>query len=71
MTSDELRNHLSETWYRAQSADDAHDAIWGEQFDGYTINITEILKIIEDSKTYEDAVDNIEALCKQRLGNFL
>ena len=44
MTSDELQNQLNDTWYREQSADDAHDSIWGEPFDGYTISIEEIEK---------------------------
>jgi hypothetical protein len=42
MTSDELQKQLSETWHRDQSADDAHDAIWGEPFDGETVRISGI-----------------------------
>jgi len=42
MNSDELQKHLSETWYRDQSADDAHNAIWGEPFDGYTVRVSEV-----------------------------
>lgn len=46
MTSDELQNQLSETWYRAQSADDAHDAIWGEPFEGETVRISDVRAVI-------------------------
>ena len=47
MTNYQLQNQLSKTWYREQSADDAHDAIWGEPFDGETVRISDIAKIIE------------------------
>jgi hypothetical protein len=49
MTSDELQDQLSETWYRSQSADDAHDAIWGEPFDRETVRISDIAKIIREA----------------------
>lgn len=48
MTSNELLKHLGDTWYREQSADDAHDAIWGEPFEGYTVPISEIEKIVNN-----------------------
>lgn len=41
MTSDELQNQLSQTWYREQSADDAHATIWGRPFDGCTFPLSE------------------------------
>lgn len=47
MNSDELHEQLSATWCREQSADDAHNAIWGESFDGYTVRISDIAKIID------------------------
>ncbi len=47
MTSDELQKQLNETWMRDQSADDAHDAIWGEPFDGYTVRLAEYEKLRE------------------------
>lgn len=46
MTSDQLQQQLNETWHQLQSADDAHDAIWGEPFDGYTVKIPDIEAVI-------------------------
>ena len=58
MTSDELQNQLNQTWYRDQSADDAHDAIWGEPFEGYTVSIT---KFNELKSRVEELLSVIEA----------
>lgn len=48
MTSNELQTQLSKAWYQEQSADDAHDAIWGEPFDGETVRISDIAEIIKN-----------------------
>ena len=48
MTSEQLQEQLSATWCREQSADDAHDAIWGEPFEGYTVRISDIARIIDN-----------------------
>lgn len=48
MTSNQLQDQLNETWIREQSADDAHDAIWGEPFEGETVRISDIAKILDN-----------------------
>jgi hypothetical protein len=47
MTTDELQSQLNATWCREQSADDAHDTVWGEPFDGETVRISDIAEIID------------------------
>ncbi len=66
MTFDKRQEQLSETWHREQSADDAHDEIWGEPFDGYTVQICKIQKIIGESSSNDEAIDKILELIKQK-----
>jgi hypothetical protein len=50
MTYDQLQEQLTNTWCREQSADDAHDNIWGEPFTGETVRISDIAAIIDESR---------------------
>lgn len=61
MTNQELLDQLCLTWYREQSADEAHEEIWGEPFDGYTVRISEIAQII-DKPDYSNPEEMVRRL---------
>jgi hypothetical protein len=67
MTSDELQEILAETWRRNQSADDAHDAIWGEPFDGETLTIQANDSVIADRDRWRKRARDLEQRAKDAL----
>lgn len=62
MTSEELQNELDETWYRNQSADNAHYSIWGEAFQGETVCIADIKKIIDAGLSLEEMIRQLREI---------
>ena len=67
MNSDELQEILAETWRRNQSADDAHDAIWGEPFDGETLTIAANDSVIADRDRWRKRAKDLEQRAKDAL----
>jgi hypothetical protein len=67
MSSDELQEILAETWRRNQSADDAHDAIWGEAFDGETFKIDTYDAMIADRDRWRKRAKDLEQRAKDAL----
>ncbi len=67
MSSDELQEILAETWRRNQSADDAHDAIWGEAFDGETFKIDTHDAMIADRDRWRKLAKDLEQMANDAL----
>ena len=65
MTNEELQNELDETWYRNQSADDAHDSIWGEAFQGETVYISDIKEIIDAGLSLEEMIRQLREIIEK------
>ena len=67
MTSDQLEEILAETWRRNQSADSAHEAIWGEPFDGETLTIAASDSVIADRDRWRKRAKDLEQRAKDAL----
>lgn len=62
MTSKELRNELNETAYHNLSIDEAHDSIWGEAFQGETVRIADIKKIIDAGLNLQEMIRELNKM---------
>lgn len=67
MNSDQLEEILAETWRRNQSADDAHEAIWGEPFDGETVGQKEHDAMMADRDRWRKRSKDLEQRAKDAL----
>lgn len=65
MNSEELQNELDETWYRNQSTDNAHYSIWGEAFQGETVCIADIKKIIDAGLSLEEMIRQLREIIEK------
>jgi hypothetical protein len=67
MSSDELQEILAETWRRNQSADDAHEAIWGEPFDRETVEQKEHDAMMADRDRWRKRAKDLEQRARDAL----
>jgi hypothetical protein len=62
MNSKELRNELNETAYHNQSTDEAFNSIWGAAFQGETVRVDDIKKIIDAGLSLEEMIRQLSEL---------
>jgi hypothetical protein len=62
MTSKELRNELNETAYHNQCTDEAFNSIWGAAFQGETVRVDDIKKIIDAGLSLEEMIRQLNEM---------